>query len=205
MRIWGKNMNKKILLGSILSVVILILVSFTSVVGYNSVDSDVKASPLFNVRSSRAIDEKSEELRCEYVGKGYGSNLLIPNRDNKAAIIQEVIERISKMDDESYNKFVNSLINRFQQNDNFKEWNDNDVIFALYQLRDTSKINDINFGFNNKDKTWRENFIYTICWTPFCIPFLIIYTLFWLYVLIKFAEWYEDLQTSCVMNCWWTL
>jgi len=50
-------MNKKILLGSILSVAILILVSFTSVLGYNSVDSDVKASPLFNIRSSRAIDE----------------------------------------------------------------------------------------------------------------------------------------------------
>ena len=42
-------MNNKILIGSIASVVILILVSFTSVVGYNSVESDVKVSPLFNI------------------------------------------------------------------------------------------------------------------------------------------------------------
>jgi len=43
-------MQKKILIGSIASVIILILVSFTSVVGYNSVESDVKDSPLFNIR-----------------------------------------------------------------------------------------------------------------------------------------------------------
>ena len=71
-------MNKKILIGSILSVAILILVSFTSVVGYNSVDSDMKPSPLFNIRTSRAIDKESQDLSCEYVGKGEEINLLIP-------------------------------------------------------------------------------------------------------------------------------
>ena len=58
-------MNKKILIGSIIAVTILIGVSFTSVVGYRSVASDVKASPLFNIRTSRAIDEEEKGLRCE--------------------------------------------------------------------------------------------------------------------------------------------
>ena len=38
------NMNKKILIGSIIAVAILILVSFSSVVGYNSVESDLDIS-----------------------------------------------------------------------------------------------------------------------------------------------------------------
>jgi len=58
--IWGKNMNKKILIGSIIAVAILVLVSFTGVVGYQTTKSSTiaRASPLFAVRSSRAIDEE---------------------------------------------------------------------------------------------------------------------------------------------------
>jgi len=65
-------MNKKILIGSIIAVVILVLVSFTGVVGYQTTKSSTiaKASPLFTVRSSRAIDEESEDLSCDYIGKG---------------------------------------------------------------------------------------------------------------------------------------
>ncbi len=59
-------MNKKILIGSIIAVAILILVSFTGVVGYQTTKSSTiaKASPLFTVRSSRAIDEESEDIRA---------------------------------------------------------------------------------------------------------------------------------------------
>ena len=64
-------MNKKILLGSIIAAVILVLVSFTSVVGYSSVKSTSgKASPLFSIRTSRAIDEETKDFTCDYVGKG---------------------------------------------------------------------------------------------------------------------------------------
>ena len=57
-------MNKKILIGSIIAVVILVLVSFTGVVGYQTTKSSTisKASPLFSVRSKRAIYEESEAL-----------------------------------------------------------------------------------------------------------------------------------------------
>jgi hypothetical protein len=60
-------MNNKILTGSIIAVAILILVSFTSVVGYSSVESDGKSSPLFNVRSSRAIDKNGKVFTTDYV------------------------------------------------------------------------------------------------------------------------------------------
>ena len=86
-------MNNKILIGSIIAICILIGVSFTSVVGYNSVDSDVKPSPLFNIRSSRAIDEKSEGLSCAYVGKGEEIFLSIPKRNSRIEFIEKMIEK----------------------------------------------------------------------------------------------------------------
>jgi hypothetical protein len=106
MIIWGKNMNKKILIGSIIAVTILIGVSFTSVVGYNSVVSDVKASPLFNIRSSRAIDEESEGLSCEYVGKGEVSIIVFPKWDERRELVQNILELIGELDNKEIHKFL---------------------------------------------------------------------------------------------------
>ena len=59
-------MNNKILIGSIIAVVILVLVSFTGVVGYQTTkfSTIAKASPLFSVRTQRAIDKESRGLTC---------------------------------------------------------------------------------------------------------------------------------------------
>jgi hypothetical protein len=88
----------------------LIGVSFTSVVGYRGVASDVKASPLFNIRISRAIDEESEVLTCEYVGRGDDFYLLIPERDRKISLIQNFINKISKMDDTTFNRLMKRVL-----------------------------------------------------------------------------------------------
>jgi len=101
----GINMKKKILIGSIITVTILIGVSFTSVVGYRRGASDVKASPLFNIRSSRAIDEKSNELTSEYVGKGEEIDLIIPNRVDDIELLQEIVDSINNIDDGQINNW----------------------------------------------------------------------------------------------------
>jgi len=104
--IWGKNMNKKILIGSIIAGATLIGVSFTSVVGYISVASGVKISPLFNIRSSRAIDEASEDLCCEYVGKGEEINIPLPKLDYRKELLHMFIEKIIRMDEKAFDKFI---------------------------------------------------------------------------------------------------
>ena len=63
MRIWGKEMKKKILIGSIIAVVLLVLVSFSSVVGYNSVKSDLDISVEEN-KKEIVYQEKSSEEDC---------------------------------------------------------------------------------------------------------------------------------------------
>ena len=61
-------MNNKILLGSIIAVIILVLVSFTGVVGYQTTSSAIaKASPLFTVRTQRATDKESKDIACGYI------------------------------------------------------------------------------------------------------------------------------------------
>ncbi|EMR75384.1 hypothetical protein MBGDF03_00798 [Thermoplasmatales archaeon SCGC AB-540-F20] len=101
-------MNNKILISSIIAVAILVLVSFTGVVGYQTTKSSTiaRASPLFTVRSSRAIDEESKDIACDYVGKGEESVLSIPKRDEKKVLLQKFINRIRKMNDEELDNLI---------------------------------------------------------------------------------------------------
>jgi len=132
-------MNNKILIGSIIAVTVLIGVSFTSVVGYRSGASDVKASPLFNIRSKRAIDEESEDLSCEYVGKGKESILSFPQRDNRTEIVQKIVKSINQMSDETFEKFVTLFIHQAQKDKRFNDETPNEIRKAFYLIRYNDK------------------------------------------------------------------
>jgi hypothetical protein len=162
-------MRKRILIGSIIAVTLLISVIFTSVVGYYKVDSNLKPSPLFAVRSSRAIDEENQELVCDYVGKG--NYLLFPKRDDKTVLIQKFINNIGRMDDAIYNRFLNLLINQIQEK---YEYDDiNEAINTIQQIRDNHQTIIVDES-KNSISTFRFEFTPTMCWFPGCIPLLTI-------------------------------
>ena len=169
-------MNKKKLIGSIIAVAVLIGVSFTSVVGYRSVDSDVKASPLFNIRSSRAIDEENQGLVCEYVGKGEDINLLIPDRDAEIEKIRRIIEIIQELDDEPFKNIVDLIINRIQKNE-FNDVKSDDVILALNKLRNHQDLTISNITNMAEMYTLKFEFIPTLCWLPGCFTFVLLYAI----------------------------
>ncbi len=127
-------MRKKLLIGSVLSVLMLILLSFTSVVGYRSVESDVKASPLFTIRTQRTIDKDTGKVSCEYLGMGDDINLLIPIRDENSVLFQMAIDNINKMDDEKYDRFISLIINSINWN-KFTDIDIDEIKIALYKLR----------------------------------------------------------------------
>jgi len=104
-------MNNKILIGSIIAITVLIGTSFTSVVGYKSITSDVIASPLFNIRSSRAIDEKNNIVTSEYVGKDRILNISIPKRNFTMAIIGDAISKIKHMYKGEIDKLRDNIMN----------------------------------------------------------------------------------------------
>ncbi len=126
-------MNKKILISSIIAVTILIGVSFTSVVGYRRLTSDVKASPLFNIRSSRAIDEESRDLSCEYVGKGENNTIPITTRNAKNALVQKVIDEIFKIDENKFNRFIRLALSYMERNNKIQGIDSNEL-FILPNL-----------------------------------------------------------------------
>lgn len=132
-------MKKKMIIGSIIAVVILVLVSFTGVVGYQTIQSSsiAKASPLFKVRTNRAIGEDSKDITCKYIGKGY--TLPFPERDDRALIVKKVIDRISKMDDETFERFIAYLINNTQKDNRFIGVNPDKIREALNLLKDSDK------------------------------------------------------------------
>jgi len=149
----GKNMNKKILMGSILAVVILILVSFTGVVGYQTTKSSTitKASPLFTVRSSRAIDEESKDLTCDYVGKEEKCLLSIPKLDSKNIQYQKGIDIIQNMDDKSFDRFVDLAIKILNSKHDLQEYKTVEIIQVINQYRDNPNM--INQNPTKEDST----------------------------------------------------
>jgi len=81
---------------------LLVLMSFAGVVGYQTTKSSTiaKSSPLFAVRSSRAIDEENEDLSREYVGKEVVTFITFPKRNEKDVIAQKIINLIDKIDND---------------------------------------------------------------------------------------------------------
>ena len=173
-------MNNKILLGSIIAVVVLVLVSFTGVVGYQTTKSSTiaRASPLFSVRSSRAIDAERKEFTCDYVGKGEKIGIPLPKRNESNKLILKVFERLSKMDMEEQKEVMEFIIKLAQK----KNYLNDEQLVEFKQL--IHKIDD-----NHEDiKEIMTNFPPTILslppqglctvdgWTPFCylMAFLII-------------------------------
>ena len=123
--------RKKIPIGCILAVALLTLVSFSSVVGYSSVKSDSKiASPLFSIRN------KKGDISSNYLGKGKVTNLLLPKRNSETKSFDIVINIINRMDDKSFDRFVDLIITLLHQKGNFQEFDETEFALSLNQLRD---------------------------------------------------------------------
>jgi hypothetical protein len=129
-------MDKKILIcGSAIAVVVLVLASLSPVVGYNSIKSSAKDSPLFNVRTKRAINEESETLTCNYLRKGL--LMPFPTRNSKTALIQNMIDKIKNMDDKTFLKFVVLVAERYEKQLTNMEFSLEEILDVFYLIRET--------------------------------------------------------------------
>ena len=167
-------MNKKILtIGSIIVCIILVLVTFTSVVGFQSVESSgVRGSPLFEVRGKRALGEDSRTPTCNYLKKG--EIFLFPPRDSETSLNERFIEAITKIDDDEFDGFIQIVFNRLKKDKTLTDRTINDVIQSLYLLR--LKPNDMKNIINNADETsLTEFYLCTVDghWSPGCIIYFI--------------------------------
>ena len=152
-----------------------------------------RASPLFAVRSSRAIDEESNDIVCDYVGKGKEITILLPTRDKYS--IQKFIDVIGRMDDETFNRFIALVISRLNQDDKIKDVDIQDIINILHRLR-TDELKDYIIGGNENDFYNTNDYTFGK-WFPGC--FLLMNLMAWLaiFVVVIFA-------ISFLSTCYWT-
>jgi len=128
-------MNKKILIGSIIAVVLLTLVSFSSVVGFQSVKSDSKiASPLFRIKNNKG------EISSNYIGKGKTINILLPRRNSKVELVEKCINIIKMMDDNTFDRFVDFIIKNHNKMIDSQELNEGEITKSLYHLRENPDV-----------------------------------------------------------------
>ena len=91
-----KSLNKKMLIISIAVIILIVLTSFTSVVGFKTPKTaSIKISPLFSIRIERAIEQiKSKIITTEYIGKEKPATIPFPTKNNTIIIVwlADVIE-----------------------------------------------------------------------------------------------------------------
>ena len=131
LEIWGKAMKKEILLGSIIAVVILTLVSFTSVVGYSSVKSDLKiASPLFSIRNNKC------DISSNYLGKGKAINIPLPKRNDNVNPMYRMIDFISKANDKTFERYLDLVCSRLRPVNGFTNEKIDEIIEQFRYIRE---------------------------------------------------------------------
>lgn len=163
-------MNRNIFLGAnIIAVIIILLVSFSNVVGYSVVNSHpLNESPLFCVRKQNVLHETDGlKIVSEYLGKGKNIPVMIRKGNDAFEKIQDVIWRIKLMDDDTFKKFVDTVVYKLSQQEKNDGVKADKIIYELYQLQLTSKSferEDISSG---SDRTWRST--PTLCWFPGCL------------------------------------
>jgi hypothetical protein len=86
-------MEKKILILSVSAAVFLVVASFSSVIGTNSMQSSQKIdSPLFTVRAQRSLHKESgQTVQSYYLGKGLNSQLFLTTKPSLSAAIDKTI------------------------------------------------------------------------------------------------------------------
>jgi hypothetical protein len=103
-------MNKRLLFGSIIAIVVLIGASFTSIAGFKDVEPDVKTSPLFTIRAHRAVQKEPKEVHCEFIGHSNNQSTMFPPKDTTKQLFYQVVDDICMMDDGTFTRFVDAVI-----------------------------------------------------------------------------------------------
>ena len=101
-------MDKKLTLVCIGAVIILIIGTFTPVVGFQQAQSTTcpRASPLFSIRTRRAVDDYEDSITSDYLGEGDIVNIPLPYIDRRLTKISQIVTQISMMDDIEFVRFI---------------------------------------------------------------------------------------------------
>jgi hypothetical protein len=203
-----KNQLKRSALAriSLCAVVLLVLGSLSNVVGYQSVKSTVNDSPLFATRTQRATNQQQNILTSQYIGMDEGNFLQFPIRYSQTEQIKKVIDIISKMNDKTFNQFIESCIQKVRQDKTFSGTN-NEIIQMLQLLRKQSKTKTFSIINRNNQECGGSTFwTYegaTLCgsWPPGCGIYLLFTVIILVFIIFPIDSILDFLTISGSYYC----
>lgn len=143
-------------------VVLLVVVSLNNVVGYQSVTSTSRTeSPLFCIRTQNAINKGSNILTSNYLGQGL-QTISFPLKDNRSALIPEIIDRIQMMNDEEFSRLQSLILSWLSEKQHVSN---TDIVNLLNLVRQNSipKGFDITFYDIIQNRTKPPSYIEFTC------------------------------------------
>jgi hypothetical protein len=173
-----KDMKKYLLVGGIIIVVVLLVLgSLSSVVGYWSVKSTlIPETPLFNIRTQRATRQQQSIISSQYLGKGKNSDFFSLARNETIAFAVETIQRIKAMSETKFSHFITYVVQQVHQNNKFRNVDEKTLVTRLYQLRQNQPLLKEYTGGSALDVTWHDT--PTDCWFPGCFVVLSFYLVY---------------------------
>jgi len=154
-------MKRKIVIGSILAAVLIVLASLTSVVGTTSVISNVEktgvVSPLFALRAQRITNNENEnKINFNYIGKGKTLNLGFQTKTTYNILVNKAFKII-----ENNPKIFNNLLAKLEKNSEILNiLNSNNIDLANFK-REIAEIKENPFLLKQKyeeaEQVLREN------------------------------------------------
>ena len=161
-------MKNKILILSIIVIISLVCLPFNSVLGHKSNISNIKESPLFKIRTDKAIGRQAKVLHCEYKSE----DISIPNlhRIENLNMIQKIIDRISAMDYRTFDNFIDYIIDSAKKNKKLNDLDSDNIREAISLLRNSRKSTFFILRdslFFESEYRFREFFVNTFS-EPFC-------------------------------------
>jgi hypothetical protein len=199
-------MNKKIFIGSLITVAVLVFMSFTTVGGFQRIRStSIIYSPLFNIRAKRAINEEIKEYDFNYVGIGKKSIIQFPKKMESIRHLSKVINILVYLNDKEFSHLISSLSNYLFQERTFNEYRIEEVTTILYKLRNNNAEVDNIFTEEKGNHISRSSvtcFPTAGCLGYWCLFFYILRYLMELpFMLFYVFITYFGVESICVSTC----
>ena len=117
-------------------------------------------------------------------------------RDSRNSFLQKFIDMIRKMDDKTFNRFIDLVINRMNQNGH-TDIDNEEFINTLNLLRTKTNFNGI---LSDNPKGEESFYLPTDCtvnyWVPFCVIGKIWFVFYFIATVLYFY-FYETCMTAC--------
>jgi hypothetical protein len=176
-------MNKKILIGvCILATTIMILTGLSPVIGFQRIKTiGATGSPLFQVRTSRAINDDTMKITGEYVRQG--ELMPFPLNNLRDSPYLKTIDSIGDMNDEEIHRITDQLLSYIQMKDEFNDIDEDDLLNLLFEMRRNPDLMKYNLGGNGEDYSDYSYGIYRCTsdniWIPGCRMLALMIYMFW--------------------------